>query len=708
MEQPTVEQESFELLPPEGDGKLGLSVCQLLGEVIADKVRRGLHEKWLDHYRLSKNQPWRREVKNVPTLSANLLLTHRQRIVNTLTDNEPTFNLAQVGSVAEEQETALTKIKRAAEHWWREQEQQSIFASSVDRGEMYGCAVEKVWFDPDLELGIGEVRTENVDPFHFGLYPTTCMRLQDAEAVLHFYPMATRKVKQLWPEMAEQVKPDGEILKDLGEERQEVSAGKQMENSGVLQRTFGWFASLFGSEGQDSKSVDERTLVIECWVRDWSRDGESLKYPGGIRRVTVCSAGQVVLEDKPNPSINPELGEAAQDCYLWDKFPFSLTNSIEDHVSVWGMSDYEQLEGLQREYSKVLSQISYFRDKAVRPKVINPKDSGVSNEEFTNTYGILNPSSTAMAQGIRYLEMSHPGLVNELQGNLQVVKDLFFLVAGTFEMEQAQTGGRSVIAYKAIAALLEHAATMMRGKIRNYQRLIRERGRMWTSLAQNFYTEERWISYEDDGEEQTETITGIEMLVPARLTVVSGSTLPRAEIARREEALELFKAGAIDDKELLRSLDWPNRSEVLRRKEEGLLGPVFQRMSQLGLPQEILQIMQETSQMDDKEFQKAMESGSLPQLGMETPDDPMTQADLSVKNAELEVKQAEAEKVRAERLLIEEKAVTEGARQRQILAGIRFDAEQLAQKSKEVSMKDNRPGYNEQGMASNNLTEENE
>ena len=33
-----------------------------------------------------------------------------------------------------------------------------------------------------------------------------------------------------------------------------------------------------------------------------------------------------------------------------------------------------------------------------------------------------------MAQGIRYLEMSHPGLVNELQGNLQVVKDLFFLV----------------------------------------------------------------------------------------------------------------------------------------------------------------------------------------------------------------------------------------------------------------------------------------
>ena len=163
-------------------------------------------------------------------------------------------------------------------------------------------------------------------------------------------------------------------------------------------------------------------------------------------------------------------------------------------------------------------------------------------------------------------------------------------------------------------------------------------------MAQNFYTEERWISsYEDDGEEQTETITGgAEMLVPARLTVVSSVRLPAGAGGNRSKGgspWNCLKRGSMI-RNFCCSLDWPNRSEVLRRKEEGLLGPVFQRMSQLGLPQEILQIMQETSQMDDKEFQKAMESGSLPQLGMETPDDPMTQADLSVKNAELEVKQA--------------------------------------------------------------------
>ena len=263
--------------------------------------------------------------------------------------------------------------------------------------------------------------------------------------------------------------------------------------------------------------------------------------------------------------------EQLEQTYLYDKFPFNITPSIEDDASIWGQSDYEQLEGLQREFVKTLSQFGYFKDKAVRPKILNPKNSGVDNAEFTNSLGILNPTNEMAANAIKYMETSNNGLMAEFKGALELYKDLFFLVAGTFELEQAQTGSQ-VTAYKAIAALLEHAATMMRGKIRNYQKLIRERGRMYVSLAQNFYTEERWISFEDDGQTQAQPVNNTLLMVPARLTVVSGSTLPRAEIAKREEARELFKDGAIDDMELLRVLDWPNRAEVLRRKQMGLAG----------------------------------------------------------------------------------------------------------------------------------------
>lgn len=721
---------SFELLPPEGDQELGKKVFDILGEVVGDKIRQGLHTAWYDRYRLSRNMPWKSDRKKVPLVSANLLHTHRQRTVNTLTDNQPTFNLAKLGAESIENDDAFTKLQWTTEHWWREQEQQSLFEESVNGGEMYGVAIEKVWFDPDLEYGYGEVRTEIIDPYHFGVYPVTAKRNQDAEANLHFYPMSVREARKRWPDKADLIKPDTEIVKELGDDRRAVGSEKQATDT-KLQKIYSTIAGLFGS-GEDDK-LDDRVLICECWVKDGSmtsevqvaEDGTEIlltapRYTGGIRRVTVCSAGTVVLDDRDNPNINPNLDpELTRQTYLYDKFPFTLVNSIKDSCSIWGQSDWEQLDGLQKEFSKTLSQFGYFKDRAVRPKIVNPKNSGVGNDEFTNTYGILNPSSAEVGAGIRYLEMNNAGLMREIQGSLNLIRELFFLVAGTFELEQAQTG--QVTAYKAIAALLEHAATMMRGKIRNYQKLIRERGRMYISHVQNFYTEERWISYEDDGETQTAPIMGNELIVPAKLTIVSGSTLPRPQLQQREEAQELFSAGAIDHAELLRVLEWPNRTAVLKRMQAGPMGVFLERLGMLGVPPEIMQVIQQIVSLDDKEFEKAMKAGELPQLGL--------QGQLPAPEGEgmSEVDRAKAEKLYAETELTREKIVSERVMQLVRTSGIQFDTERLelerqkilAQLDKEAaerlkktpsvnmdpipSAQTNAPGYNERGMVSNNI-----
>ncbi len=94
---------------------------------------------------------------------------HRQRTVNMLTDNSPTFNVTRMGEAGDE-DVFLT-LERLARHWWIEQEQQAVLEKSVINGETYGVAVEKVIFDPDLEYGLGEVRTVAVDPFRFAVYP---------------------------------------------------------------------------------------------------------------------------------------------------------------------------------------------------------------------------------------------------------------------------------------------------------------------------------------------------------------------------------------------------------------------------------------------------------------------------------------------------------------------------------------------------------
>ena len=190
-------------------------------------------------------------------------------------------------------------------------------------------------------------------------------------------------------------------------------------------------------------------------------------------------------------------------------------------------------------------------DRTASIKVVNPKNSGVANTQFAAGIGVINPSTPN--HGIHYLEP--PRVPKELQESIALYKDLFYEISGNFDMEQANQPGRQVIAYKAIAALLERASTLLRGKIRNYSKLIRERGRMYVSCMQNWYTEDRYISYDDDsGDEVTTRINGNKMIVPLKLTIVSGSTMPKSQVQIREEAIELYDKGAIDNQELLKQI----------------------------------------------------------------------------------------------------------------------------------------------------------
>ena len=90
---------------------------------------------------------------------------------------------------------------------------------------------------------------------------------------------------------------------------------------------------------------------------------------------------------------------------------------------------------------------------------------------------------------------------------------------------------------------------------------------MFLSHMQNWYTEERWISFTEEGRAAVAPLHGARCRVPARLTVVSGSTMPVSKVQQREEALALFEMGAIDRRDLLEKLDWSERAAVLERLE---------------------------------------------------------------------------------------------------------------------------------------------
>lgn len=736
----TKQETNKELLPPENDPQLGYAVFGLLAKVLEDKESQGLHKKWRYHYKLAKNLHFRKpsgrlgsRSKQIPLMSANLLHTHRTRTVNSLCSNNPTFNVTKLGDTAQQDPETFDRLLWSTQFWWTDQEQQMVMRKSVRKGELYGITIQKLIFDDTLDL-FGEVRNIVVDPFYFGWYPVDAQSFEESDAVFYFYPMPAYKARRLWPKFADEIQSDDEILKKLGDTRR--------QGSSMPSQPEGYFATI-SSVVKAIKNIvgggtdgDSNVLVVEAWVRDYTteKDPETgqdqLKYPGGIRCVTSCSGGKVVCSDRPNPSINPLLPrELTQKCYLYNRFPFIATPSNEDDASMWGMSDFEQLKSLQIEVDKTLSQWTMFKDKASRLKVINPQGSGVDNSQITNADGVINPNLNT-AHLFRY--MDPPQSPIDLTQVLQIYKDYFFLVAGTFDLESAQVPGREVIAYKAIAALLERAAHMLQDKTANYDKMVRTWGRMFLSLAQNFYTEQRWISFDDDGEEKSIPVIGEQLMAPAKITVVSGSTMPVSQVQQREEAIGLFKDGAVDAQYLHEKLQTPNRKNLIRRMQQGPFSDFMQKLEGLGYPPTILSFFGELSQMEESDFKKALNDGELPGFddlpelleGQEPQVSPKEQAEAAKLESEAEENRAQAEKYRQDARLVQEEIRTEYIKQATMLSGIDLDWEQIrierakavnefrkmgAEKSQTdltPSSKSKQQGpYREKGMKSNNKEE---
>ena len=669
---------NFELIPPEGDPKVGMKVMRLLDTVLKFKTDQGLPSKWHRCYELTRNRHWKRDPqKGVPLITANLIFRHRTATLAMLTDNNPTFNVRQSGELQEGQEDLLDTLVHTTEHYWTDNEQQDLFECSVLNGESYGITVEKGRFDPDEEYGLGDVKFDLVDPYQFGWYPPKG-QYATSMAALHYRPMNIMEARRRWPDFAGDILPDSKLEEQIGDNRLDVTSPLGSERKTLWTRIADAVKPLMNEmAGTDE---EEDCLVVECWVKDYSRtregDMEVDLYPGNIRCIVVCNGGELVLSDTKNPSINWDVlpVELAAKTYLFSRFPFNVAVSIKDNTNPWGVTDLEHLEGLQIELNKTLSQQVLVKDKVSRLKIINPENSGVPNSAFTNKPGILNPRNHMVGDSIRYLEP--PKMPPEMGELINVYMDMFFKVAGTFEFEQARDS-KGQLAYQSIAMLLEHVATLLRGKLRNYQKLIRDRGRMYISLAQNWYVEDRWISYSQDGDETTMAIRGMDLIIPAKLTVVSGSTMPVSKIQQREEALRLFEMGAIDIRELLKSLDWKNWKDVAARMESGPIGAFLDKLSALGMPPQMIEVMGQIAQMDDKDFEKALKAGEIPPIQQLMLPAPEEQGVNPLDNAELGVKSAQVDKLRAETQLIMEKINTERVEQRVKQAGVLFDNEML-------------------------------
>lgn len=767
-EQSEVERKTIadtELIPPAGSDGVGYAIADMMEQILAYRDEMELAERCVRYYKLRKNEHWKHQNKALNLLSANLLGSHHQKTCNMLTDNNPTFNAVPGGEMGDEAQEKLSLLENITDSWWIDTEQQSVFEESVHVGELYGTVAEHVFFDIEDNFPTGEVNTRTLDPLYVSLYPPRCRKLKHAEAVLTWEPMSVRAAKRKWPDVADQLVGDMSLLEDIGDDREEESSPTKRSTQTVISSVLKW---ITGGEKNAQKDEPDQLFVITCWVKDYStyEDGTPV-YPGNIRRVRVANAGKVVLDDEYNPSLNPELPkELHQENYLYNRLPFSYIQPIVDPASPFGLADFEQLEKLNIEFNKTMTQFAHFKDKTSRPKLLNPKDSGVTNQELDNMAGISRPTNHLVAKAIKYIDP--PPMNGDILTGLNLYKDLFNEVAGSFnDVMQGQKQGSEVIAAKAIAMLLEEASRMARGKIRNYSKMLRERGRMFIALAQMWYDTPRFVTYQKQGKEETVPVKALDLQIPGKINVVVGSTMPVSNIQRREEVLTLAQGGFVDQEYVLEQFNIDNYKDIIKRMQAGPLGQYLQKLAMIGIPQPILQLFQQIGQMDEKEVERGLKEGRLPQFmqivqqmaGQEPPPDPeMVKAQLEQQKLQLEGQKvqlegqkiqidtektradiqkliAEAQRTAAEVELIKQKIESEATERQIKVAGVEFDRENIkiekakavaaiqaqseqirtakiktgadiAEKQENIRMRNDKGGYDDRKIRSNNETVE--
>jgi hypothetical protein len=621
--------ENKQLIPPTGDLDLGKKIFSLVEAGIGKKEKRGLHDKWIKSYKQLRNRFFKQASTVArPLLAANLTQKHVRDTVARLTRGQPTYNVMPVGATMNGAEELCEKAHRLTQYKWNEREFQRVYRSAVNDGETYGCVISKVVFDPRIEWE-GDADWKLIDPFRFVPYPDNVINIQEAKCIFEIASVDINTLREQYPDLAEKIKPDDDILQEADDERSDPS---------MTQTTLGSVTSKIASVYDTEDSDEEKCTVIEAWVRDFTmkpaetsideQTGEIVEipetpmYPGGIRMIRVCNGGELILEDSPNPSINPGIPtELTANTYLFDKFPYIRTPSISDSFDPYGRGDLENTMELQEQINLCLSMMIKERNESSTKLIKVSKDSGVPIEAVRiATTSRVAPHTAMAGQGV---SMESLGEYNQIYAEMfTLLSDLFKKITGVDGVDPAQAGGGS-LQYKALAMMKEEVDEFSREKYENYSLMLRDVGRMLFSLYQNFYTEKRWYEYEEEGEVKQDSIDMIGedykyLRFPVRLSVVRGSSMPDSAVQRREQAIELYQAEAFGPtgsskavKALLKELEWDGWSDIVKALEEDEMQPMIEALKAAGVPEQLTEYFQQIMSQPPDAVQAAVQGGEM-------------------------------------------------------------------------------------------------
>lgn len=582
-------------LPPKGHPDVAEVAWRLFEDARAERERLEMEPRWTAAYKLFRgDHDWRVQAghRAKPWITINLFFANVQRTVANLTSRNP---VAEVVSLDGDKPSATVLTSRLKK-WWKDTQQSLLLNDSAQNMEVYGTAIEKAGWN----VARKEPIIICVDPFAFFPAPGA-ESLKDCRYIAHCTAESVTAIESRF--RVKGIKAE-ETYSAMKGDREESRPFPNTGTPSPARYTDGY--RVQSPKNTETPESGDRALVVELWIKDESIEktvekitsfdpetGEEtvttnttkrMVYPGGIRVITMTNGGEVLLSDVANPNINPEIPEEiTKQSYLYDKFPFWIAPSYRDTTCLWGFSAAEQVGDLNRRLEHIFSKINDYLMRSLCPTLIIPQGCGVYRSQInSNPNLVLMPTNLQASQFIRYLPM--PGLPGDFYNGINMMLRFFDRV---YQIEDADRGEKpaGIIAASAIVALQERNAALIQHKIRAIDVMVESRGMAAVSLFQNFGIFAEALEVDDEPLEGG--FSGINFVGQRfNYVVESGSTTPRTSLQVQEQAVALQRAGAIDNRALLETLNFPGWRKVVERMGENQLDIALNVLIQAGLPQE--------------------------------------------------------------------------------------------------------------------------
>lgn len=358
--------------------------------------------------------------------------------------------------------------------------------------------------DDQTPIYEGELCVEVVSPFEM-IVDCEAKNMQDLLWAQQTRPRTLDWIRTQFPETGEYVRSEKEQQDDFKRKLKKTSALSQ---------------HISGSTEDAPK--EPYAIVKEYWHKPGA------KYPKGLHAIV---ADNVVLYKEPLVKEKGDLPE----------LPLIMFSENIMPGRFWPVSTTEQLISLQKEYNKTISQIVEIKNLVAKPKVLNPKGSGVAKSSFTTEPGEIIEHRAGLAPGYMQLPQM-PVFVSE---NLARISQDIDEISGVNEVSKGMRpeGTRSALQLQFLA---EQDASKIATTIHLFEKSLGQLGTRMLSVIQGKYKESRQLKIVGkNSEHELMGFKGSDLKGNFDVHVQTMSALETSKAALRAQLLELVQYGFV-------------------------------------------------------------------------------------------------------------------------------------------------------------------